>query len=60
MAIKNKTLRIPDEVWVQAIAAAAARGETLTKVVTAALRRYIKQHTRDLTKSGDYWQDSER
>ena len=36
-----RTIRIPDDEWQAAKAAAERRGETVTDVVRAALRRYV-------------------
>lgn len=37
----SRNVRIPDHVWDRAKEIAAERGETLTAVIEAALRRYI-------------------
>lgn len=39
----RRTVRIPDEVWSAAVAKARAEGTTVTAVVIAALRRYLKR-----------------
>lgn len=39
-----RAFRIPDELWADAAATAARRGETLTGVVVAALRRYVARN----------------
>jgi predicted HicB family RNase H-like nuclease len=39
---RPKSLRIPDDLWADALAAAKAEGKTLTEVVVAALERYVK------------------
>lgn len=36
-------MRIPDEIWEEALRIAHDRGETVTDVVIRALRRYIRQ-----------------
>jgi predicted HicB family RNase H-like nuclease len=36
-----RNVRIPDDEWRAAKAAAEARGESLTNVIRAALRRYV-------------------
>lgn len=41
---KSRNVRIPDHVWDEAKAIAEKRGETLTAVIDAALRRYISRH----------------
>jgi len=41
----GKMFRIPPDLYATAKAVAAARGETLTHVVTAALRRYVARNT---------------
>lgn len=46
-ATPNRTMRIPDEVWHEARRIAADRGETVTDVVTRALRRYIRDFGED-------------
>jgi predicted HicB family RNase H-like nuclease len=38
-----RSLRIPDEVWHAAVEKARAEGTTVTAVVVAALRRYLKR-----------------
>lgn len=43
----SRNVRIPDHVWDAAKAIAAERGETLTAVIEAALRRYISRHRAD-------------
>jgi hypothetical protein len=40
------TIRIPDPVWLPAKEIADRRGETLTDVIEAALRRYVQRHQR--------------
>jgi predicted transcriptional regulator len=44
MNTKGRNIRISDDLWSQAKAIAAARDETLTQVVTEALRRYVRRH----------------
>lgn len=39
-----RNVRVPDEVWLRAKAVAAARGESLSDVLRAALERYVKRH----------------
>lgn len=43
MATMPRSLRIPEDVWLAAVAKAKAEGTTVTQVVTAALRRYLKR-----------------
>lgn len=43
MATMPRSLRIPDEVWHAAVEKARAEGTTVTAVVVAALRRYLKR-----------------
>jgi len=38
-----RSLRIPDDVWTAAVAKAREEGTTVTAVVVAALRRYLKK-----------------
>jgi predicted transcriptional regulator len=38
--------RIDSDLYAAAKAVAAERGETLTRVITEALRRYVKRHER--------------
>ena len=38
-----RSLRIPDDVWLAAVAKAKDEGTTVTAVVIAALRRYLKR-----------------
>lgn len=42
-ATPNRTLRIPDEIWDEAMRIAHGNGETVTDVVTRALVRYIRE-----------------
>ena len=39
-----RSVRVPDELWHDALAAAQANGETLTAVVVRALERYVKKN----------------
>lgn len=39
-----RNVRIPDEEWLAAQAAAADRGETMTDVIRRALREYVTSH----------------
>lgn len=39
----HRTVRVPDEVWVPAVALAAERGESVSQVVRDALVAYITQ-----------------
>ena len=43
MATMPRSLRIPDDVWNAAVAKAKVEGTTVTAVVVAALRRYLKR-----------------
>lgn len=43
MATMPRSLRIPEDVWVAAVAKARDEGTTVTAVVVAALRRYLKR-----------------
>jgi hypothetical protein len=38
-----RNVRIPDDVWFAALAKARAEGTTLTAVILAALRKYLKR-----------------
>ena len=38
-----RSMRIPDDVWTAAVAKARAEGTTVTAIVTAALRKYVKR-----------------
>ena len=38
-----RSLRIPEDVWMAAVAKAKEEGTSVTAVVTAALRRYLKR-----------------
>jgi len=44
----GRNFRIPDSLYADAKRIAAARGETLTDVVIAALTRYVKRNLSDL------------
>lgn len=39
-----RSVRIPDDLWQQAQAKAAAKGETVTDVIRSALERYVKRN----------------
>ena len=39
-----RSVRIPDELWKAAQAIAATRGETVTDVITEALKRYVRRN----------------
>jgi predicted HicB family RNase H-like nuclease len=43
MATMPRSLRIPEDVWRAAVEKAKDEGTTVTAVVTAALRRYLKR-----------------
>lgn len=43
MATMPRSLRIPEDVWTAAVEKARAEGTTVTAVVVAALRRYLKR-----------------
>lgn len=43
MATIPKSLRIPDDLWRAAVEKARAEGTTVTAVVVAALRRYVRR-----------------
>ena len=43
MATMPRNVRVPDEVWFAALAKARAEGTTLSAVVIAALRKYLKR-----------------
>ena len=43
VATMPRSLRIPPDVWDAAVAKAKAEGTTVTAVVVAALRRYLKR-----------------
>ena len=43
--IPHRTIRVPDEEWRAAQDAARRRGESLSEVIRAALRRYAKRNT---------------
>jgi len=39
-----RSVRVPDELWRAAQVAAETRGETVTDVIVAALRRYVRRN----------------
>lgn len=39
-----RNVRVADDLWVPALALAKERGETLTSVIEAALKRYVARH----------------
>lgn len=43
MATMPRSLRIPEDVWTAAVTKARDEGTTVTAVVVAALRRYLKR-----------------
>jgi hypothetical protein len=42
-----RAVRVPDDLWHAAKSATAANGETVTDVITRALRRYVAKQERD-------------
>jgi predicted HicB family RNase H-like nuclease len=42
-------VRVSDEVWAAAAAAAAARGETVSEVIRKALAAYVNAYPADIT-----------
>ena len=46
MPTPHRSLRIPDDVWLAAVEKARDEGTTVTAVVIAALRRYLKRTAR--------------
>jgi antitoxin component of RelBE/YafQ-DinJ toxin-antitoxin module len=42
----HRTIRIEDKLWNLAVAKAAAEGITISEVIRAALRRYLRRPTR--------------
>jgi len=40
---RPKSLRIPDDLWAEALERAKAEGRTLTEVVVSALREYVNR-----------------
>lgn len=45
---RRRAIRIPDALWLPALAKAKLRGETLNEVIRAALERYVTQDEEDL------------
>lgn len=41
-----RTVRVPDELWERALAAAEANDDNLSRVMVAALTRYVRTHER--------------
>lgn len=41
-ATPNRTIRVPDEVWVPALNKAHDQGETITDVIIRALKAYLR------------------
>ncbi len=39
-----KSVRVPDDLWHRALAAARSRDESLSQVIRAALERYVRRH----------------
>jgi hypothetical protein len=48
----QRSIRIPDDEWEAAKAAADDRGETLSNVIRIALRRYAARHAKQAGKNG--------
>lgn len=46
---KNRSFRIQDPLWERAMAIAHWRGETLSGVLVAAIRRYVRRYDREFT-----------
>lgn len=40
----TRSMRIPDQLWHDAVLIAAGRSESVTEIVVARLERYVKQH----------------
>lgn len=45
-----RTVRIPDNLWEEAQAAASQRGENLSDVIREALRQYVNNHVEESVK----------
>ena len=43
-ATPNRTIRVPDELWLAAKRKASDRGETVTAVIIRALIRYVRDY----------------
>lgn len=41
---KGKSVRVPDELWQEALTAAHEHGETVSDVVREALQEYVEKH----------------
>lgn len=39
-----RTVRVPPQLWRDALAVARSRGETLSSVIVKALEQYVKRH----------------
>ena len=44
MKTPPRSVRVPDDLWVAAMAAAHERGETVTDVIVRALRGYVRRN----------------
>ena len=44
-----RAVRVPSPLWGQALAVAAARGESLSEVIRAALVAYVRKHGKELS-----------
>jgi len=44
-----RNVRVPAPLWAKARAVAAARGESLSEVIRAALSAYVKKHGKELS-----------
>lgn len=44
-AMKPRAIRVDDETWDDAIRIARERGDNVSELVRAALRRYVKRHS---------------
>lgn len=45
MPTKPRAMRIPEDLWLDALKVAEQRGETVTAVVVAALKRYVQRNS---------------
>ena len=47
-----RAFRIEDELWLEAVRIAGARGESVSEILRDALKRYVKKHGTQLANRG--------
>lgn len=45
-SLRGRSVRVDDELWDEAMRVAAERGDNVSELVRAGLRRYVQRHSR--------------